>query len=114
MCRVGLGKRVAIVPNTPLEELPILFLCSEHDEELLAEKSKINCNKISDHWLKAKRNLNQLKQSHSTWLSSQTEVSIKKRKGSVGRPALSYLSKIHRSQRKEASDLATFKAGNVL
>jgi len=26
---------------------------------------------------------------------------------------LSYLSKIHRSQRKEASDLATFKAGNV-
>jgi len=87
--------------------------CSEHDEELLAEKSKINCNKISDHWLKAKRNLNQLKRRHSTCLSSQTEVSIKKRLGSVGRPALSYLSKIHRSQRKEASDLATFKAGNV-
>jgi len=87
--------------------------CSEHDKEVLAEKSKIICYKISDYWLKAKRNLNQFKRRHSSWLSSQTEISIKKRLGSVGRPALTYLSKRHRSQRKEASDLASFKAGNV-
>jgi len=73
----------------------------EHDEELLSEKSKII-------WLKTKRNLNQFKRRHFSW---QTEVSLKKRLGSVGWFSWSYLFKRHRSPGKEVSDLAAFRGG---